>query len=148
MLSQLTRRHFGKSLAQGVMGVPLTRHLFSHAGSTAASAEPGSVTAILRGSVLRSPPRTNPPGGVWRYGLGFPFQLAPRKAAIFSNIKGSRGNDFEEGTDVILSMTWPRFTSRRRCLYPGTIKRRIPAPYPRARLPSWPSIRFGVDSFR
>ena len=102
MSSQLTRRHFGKCLAQGIVGVPLTRHLFSQAGSTAGSAESRSVTAILRGSVLRSPPRTNPPGGVWRYGLGFPFQLAPRKAAIFCNIKGSRGNDFEEGTDVIL----------------------------------------------
>src|SRR5438105_7476716 len=99
MPSKLTRRQFEGRLARGLVGIPL---------ATIAPATPylraeprRGIVGVLRGTALRSAPRTAPPDSGWRYGLGFPFQLAARKAALFCNIKGSRGNDFEEGTDVI-----------------------------------------------
>ena len=49
------------------------------------------------------PPGT-PSDEVWRYGLGFPFQVAPRLAGLFCNIRkeGTDDIDFEIGSDVIL----------------------------------------------
>ena len=43
-------------------------------------------------------------GEVWRYGLTYPFQVAPRTAAVFCNIRrvNNPGVDFEVGTDVVL----------------------------------------------
>jgi hypothetical protein len=60
------------------------------------------ITAVVRGTAVRGMPRTAAPGSGWRYGLGYPFQVAPGLAGLFCNIKGTRGNDFEEGSDVIL----------------------------------------------
>jgi hypothetical protein len=49
---------------------------------------------------LRIPPST-PANQTWRYCIPFPFQLAPRKAAIICNIRGNHPGDFEVGTDFI-----------------------------------------------
>jgi hypothetical protein len=45
-----------------------------------------------------------PAGEVWRYGLIYPFQVAPRLAAALCNIRKvhNPGVDFELGTDLIL----------------------------------------------
>ena len=47
-------------------------------------------------------PPSQPEEETWRYGIAYPFQVAPGKAALFCNIKGKRGHDFEAGNDVIL----------------------------------------------
>ena len=49
-------------------------------------------------------PLNVPEGENWRYGLTFPFQVAPRKVAVWCNIRKERamGVDFEVGTDVVL----------------------------------------------
>ena len=62
------------------------------------------ITGVTMGKAdLVSPPGT-PGGEVWRYGLGFPFQIGPHEAALFCNIRmeGSGNIDFEIGSDVIL----------------------------------------------
>jgi len=64
----------------------------------------GSIVQITtRGTGLISPPSA-PPGETWHYQITLPFQVAPRKAAVFCNIrKGyATGIDFETGVDVIL----------------------------------------------
>ena len=59
------------------------------------------ITRVTRSDVrLRIPPST-PAGQTWRYCISFPFQLAPRKAAIICNIRGNHPGDFEVGTDFI-----------------------------------------------
>jgi len=62
------------------------------------------ITGITKGSVDLAIPPSTPPNEVWRYGLGFPFQVAPDMAALFVNIRkeGAGSIDFEIGTDVIL----------------------------------------------
>jgi hypothetical protein len=57
---------------------------------------------MTRGRADLSVPADAPAGETWRYGLAFPFQVAPRRAALFANIRGKRGHDFEVGTDVVL----------------------------------------------
>ncbi len=47
-------------------------------------------------------PATVPPEETCRYGICFPFQVSPDTAGLFCGVRGSRGNDFEVGTDVIL----------------------------------------------
>jgi hypothetical protein len=62
------------------------------------------ITGITRGGVdLRVPPDV-PEGEVWRYGLGFPFQVEPCIAGLFCNIRkdGTEDIDFEIGSDVVL----------------------------------------------
>ena len=59
------------------------------------------ILRVTRGSTrLRIPPST-PTGQIWRYCIPFPFQLAPRKAAVICNIRGNHPGDFEVGTDFI-----------------------------------------------
>ena len=62
------------------------------------------ITGITKGSVDLAIPPGTPPDEVWRYGLGFPFQVAPGMAGLFVNIRkeGAGSIDFEIGTDVIL----------------------------------------------
>jgi hypothetical protein len=57
---------------------------------------------ITRGGVDLTVPPDTPPGETWRYGLAYPFQVAPRQGALFVNVKGARGHDFEIGSDVIV----------------------------------------------
>ncbi|MDD5676776.1 MAG: sialidase family protein [Kiritimatiellae bacterium] len=49
-------------------------------------------------------PTDVPQGQVWRYGLGFPFQVAPRLAGLICNIRGEGLGmaDAEVGLDVML----------------------------------------------
>jgi hypothetical protein len=44
-------------------------------------------------------------------GITFPFQIAPRKAAVICNIQGNHPGDFEVGVDVVTFET--RDSSRR-----------------------------------
>ena len=59
---------------------------------------------ITKGDVDLITPPSTPSGETWHYQLALPFQVAPRKAAAFCNIrKGySPGVDFEAGVDVVL----------------------------------------------
>ncbi len=69
------------------------------------------------GPDLRIPPDA-PPGETLRYGLALPFQVAPKLAAAFVNIRirdgvlslDPGGDDFEVGVDVVLfdNLTSPR----------------------------------------
>jgi hypothetical protein len=62
------------------------------------------ITGITKGRAALTVPPDTPPNEVWRYGLGFPFQVAPRKAALFCNIRrdGTHSVDLEIGSDVVL----------------------------------------------
>ncbi|PYV16729.1 MAG: hypothetical protein DMG07_07250 [Acidobacteria bacterium] len=63
----------------------------------------GIKTITKRPVAFRIPPDT-PKGQTWRYGLTIPFQIAPRRAAVFCNIRLEYppGGDYELGTDVII----------------------------------------------
>ena len=60
-----------------------------------------SLKMTLGEADVKIPPKA-PEGENWRYGIGLPFQLASGKAALFCNIKGKRGQDFEAGNDLIV----------------------------------------------
>ena len=62
------------------------------------------ITAVTAAPVdLRTPPGSSAET-VLAYGLGFPFQVAPTKAALFCNVRieGVAVTDYENGTDVIV----------------------------------------------
>lgn len=62
------------------------------------------IRSITRGlACLQTPPNV-PRDEIWRYGLGFPFQVSPTHAAILANIhrKMAPTEDFEVGADVIV----------------------------------------------
>ncbi len=62
------------------------------------------ITGITKGRVALTIPPDTPSDEVWRYGLGFPFQVAPKKAGLFCNIRrdGTHSIDLEIGSDVVL----------------------------------------------
>ena len=62
------------------------------------------ITQVTRGPADLVAPQQFPEGTPLRYGLGIPFQIAPRQAAMFCNLRneGYPVGDFENGTDVIL----------------------------------------------
>ena len=62
------------------------------------------IIGITKGCVDLTIPPDMPSDEIWRYGLGFPFQVAPHKAGLFCNIRrdGMHGIDYEIGSDVIL----------------------------------------------
>jgi len=62
------------------------------------------VTWITAGQADLTEPAQMPEGKVLRYGLGFPFQVAKGKAAVFCNLRLENVTvyDYEYGTDVIL----------------------------------------------
>ncbi len=66
--------------------------------------EPGAITAVSAGParLLRPPDATA--GQDLRYGLGFPFQVAPTQAALFCNVRveGVATFDYENGADVVI----------------------------------------------
>ena len=64
----------------------------------------GGITGVARGGVRLASPSEVTAGEAWRYGLTYPFQIAPRTAAVFCNIRrvNNPGVDFEVGTDVVL----------------------------------------------
>jgi len=61
------------------------------------------ITAVTAGAVDLTAPRDSTPDAVLAYGLGFPFQVAPGRAALFCNVRveGVDMWDYENGTDVI-----------------------------------------------
>jgi hypothetical protein len=69
-------------------------------------APPGGrgVTGVTKGPKGLSVPPVTPEGQVLRYGLGFPFQVAPRQVGLFVNLRmeGIPVGDFENGTDVVI----------------------------------------------
>lgn len=68
------------------------------------SAATAQVTAVTSGPVRLTTPPASRADLVLRYGLGFPFQIAPDRAAIFCNVRveGVNLTDYENGTDVIV----------------------------------------------
>ena len=87
-------------------GLAVTALALCAVGSLAAisAAQETGVTGVTRGPADLAVPPNTPEGEQMRYGLGFPFQVAPSKAALFCNlrIEGVPVGDFENGTDVIL----------------------------------------------
>ena len=57
---------------------------------------------ITRGKADLVSPPTAPSGEVWKYGVSYPFQVSPTEAGLFTNIRGSRGLDYEVGNDIII----------------------------------------------
>ena len=59
---------------------------------------------VSRGGADLTYPPSTPLGETWHYQITLPFQVAPRRAAVFSNIRKGYavGIDFETGVDVIL----------------------------------------------
>ena len=84
MTSSLTRRSFAKAMG------------FSLAGSGPES------LSMTKGPPDVAIPPDQPTDETWRYGLTFPFQVSSDTAAIFCNIRGQSGHDYEIGTDVFL----------------------------------------------
>ena len=64
----------------------------------------GGITDVTRGpAALTGPTRPDETESL-RYGLGFPFQIAPRKAVLLCNLRneGFPVGDFENGVDAIV----------------------------------------------
>ena len=74
-----------------------------------------TIRGLTRGLCRLQTPPNVPQGQVWRYGLGFPFQVSPTRAAILANIhrKLARTEDFETGSDVIVFDDLQRLTPDR-----------------------------------
>jgi len=105
----MNRREFQQRMGRALAAAPLivgascgsqesTPQTKQPSPSTASS---GSLKMTLGEADVRIPPEA-PEGEKWRYGIGLPFQLASGKAALFCNIKGKRGQDFEAGSDLIV----------------------------------------------
>lgn len=104
--ASLTRRQFGVCLG-------------TFAGVTPSLAARSFITSSLRQSKMQAsivgvtrrrapafsfPTTSVPSGQTWRYGLAIPFQVAPRRGAVFCNMAlvYPPGGDWEVGTDVIV----------------------------------------------
>lgn len=76
------------SLFAGTLGAPAT----------------AQITAVTAGAADLTTPRDSTQDAALAYGLGFPFQVAPGRAAVFCNVRveGVDMWDYENGTDVIL----------------------------------------------
>ena len=63
------------------------------------------IVSVTRGPAdLVVPPNVPEPGLMCRYGVAFPFQIAPRQAALSCSLRNENlpGGDFENGADIIL----------------------------------------------
>ncbi len=78
--------------------------LFGGLANAAPAAPRTGITAVTKGPADVTVPPNVPPGEARRYGLGTPFQVGPRTAGIFCNLRveGVAVGDFEDGTDAIL----------------------------------------------
>lgn len=100
-----TRREFEWTLGLAALGSTVMAGeacRTEHPPAGSKSPVPPARLEASRGKVDLTIPPSTPPGEIWRYGLAWPFQVAPGKAALFCNIRGNRGHDFEIGTDVIV----------------------------------------------
>ncbi|NSW56358.1 MAG: hypothetical protein HPY44_10100 [Armatimonadetes bacterium] len=81
--------------------LPVLIAIFACALSSRLAAQITGVTA--QGADLVTPPHSTN-DVVLVYGLGFPFQVAPDRAAVFCNVRveGINVTDYENGTDVIV----------------------------------------------
>ncbi len=108
-MKNLTRREFQQITGITLAFSPLFGGIACGPGETSrpdasspeAAPAKGPLTMTLGPADVTIPP-TQPEGDTWRYGLGFPFQVAAGKVGLFAGLRGKRGHDFEVGTDVIL----------------------------------------------
>jgi hypothetical protein len=103
----IDRREFAARLATGAVALGAAT-LAGAAATGETSADPlpagrGVWRILRRPKALESPPDT-PPGLTYRYMLSYPFQVAPKLAGLYVNLKMCEGpgQDFEGGTDVVL----------------------------------------------
>ena len=72
--------------------------------SERAAASGSGIIRVTQGPADLVAPRPRPNESAMRYGLGFPFAVGPKQAALFCNLRneGHPVGDFENGTDVVL----------------------------------------------
>jgi len=72
--------------------------------TTPASLRNMGIAGVTAGNVDLVAPPDAPDSEAWRYGLGFPFQVAPGKAGIIAdlNIEATMNYGFKNGADVVL----------------------------------------------
>ena len=102
MAQQWNRREFQICLSTCLAVAPALE--LKAAVALSEPSQGNGISRVTRGGLkLVSPPDVTR-GEVWRYGLTYPFQVAPRKAAVFCNVRrvNNPGVDFEVGTDVVL----------------------------------------------
>src|SRR5438552_10460448 len=113
---RITRREFeielGAALAAGTLGAAGCARPPKEQRRSEAAVGAQPPLRMTRGRADLTVPAEVPAGESWRYGLAFLFQVAPRRAALFANIRGKRGHDFEVGTDVVLFDDAERISSR------------------------------------
>ena len=113
MTSRIHRRDFQKRLTLLLGGALLATVGGCSSGEESPPASGGpshGILSITRGDADLTVPADVPEGKSWRYGLIFPFQVGPRMAAAFVNIRirngvmapARSGDDYEVGNDVIL----------------------------------------------
>jgi hypothetical protein len=97
--TNLTRRKFYGGLGKLALAAGATD--LSGAASEKCGAR--AIMRVTRGPKALDVPPTTPQGQSWHYMLSFPFQLAPRLAALSCNMKANYGpgQDFEGGMDLI-----------------------------------------------
>ena len=109
MSHPLTRRSFAKAVGFGLAGSGLASSWSCRPESSPPPAPSGAGTlSMTTGPPDVAIPPDQPANEIWRYGLTFPFQVSSDTAAIFCNLRGQSGHDFEIGTDVFLFRRPPR----------------------------------------
>ncbi len=154
MTDPIDRREFQRRVSLMLTGVAVgsVAGCVSQPGETppggtekgAASGQDSGLVSVTTGEAdLKVPPDT-PADKSWRYGLIFPFQVAPKMAAAFVNIRirngvmapARSGDDYEVGGDVVLfdnvagTVTAP----------PVAVMRNHEEPNPNSTPPNQPSI--------
>jgi hypothetical protein len=113
MTSRIHRRDFQKRSTLLLGGALLATFGGCSSGEESPPASGGpshGILSITRGDADLTVPADVPEGKSWRYGLIFPFQVGPRMAAAFVNIRirngvmapARSGDDYEVGNDVVL----------------------------------------------
>ncbi len=84
--------------------MPRLSVLIALAACVLASPVAAQITGVTAGAARLVTPPDSTEEAVLAYGLGFPFQVAPERAALFCNVRieGVAVSDFENGTDVIV----------------------------------------------
>ena len=118
MTNHLMRRQFARMRFTATGAAP-SHFCFNASAAEQASGQAGAgfkgkgIVAVTRGAAAVTAPPDLPEGKTWRYGIFLPFQIAPRKAAAFVNIRIRNGilapepvadkmfGDYEVGVDVI-----------------------------------------------
>ena len=103
MSHPLTRRSFAKAMGFSLAGSGWASSWGCLPESPPSPAPSGAGTlSMTTGPPDVAIPPDQPADEIWRYGLTFPFQISSDTAAIFCNLRGQSGHDFEIGTDVFL----------------------------------------------